>query len=113
MDEERDVVVFEDEDGNELELDVIDYFNYNGQEYAILMDFSDLDECGCDACGHDHDEECGCDHVEKDVFVMKVVVDGDMEEFIPVEDETMNELEEIVQQRLDSWVEEEDEYDDE
>ena len=44
---------------------------------------------------------------------MKVVVDGDMEEFIPVEDETMNELEEIVQQRLDSWVEEEDEYDDE
>lgn len=37
---ERDFVTFTDDDGNDFELDVIDYFEYEGQEYAVLMDLS-------------------------------------------------------------------------
>ena len=40
---ERDFVTFTDDDGNDFELDVIDYFEYEGQEYAVLMDLSE--EC--------------------------------------------------------------------
>ena len=45
MEEERDFVVFTDDDGNEFELDVITYFDHNDKEYAILADCSD--KCGC------------------------------------------------------------------
>ena len=38
---ERDFVTFTDDDGNDFELDVIDYFEYEGQEYAVLMDLSE------------------------------------------------------------------------
>ena len=41
--EERDVVTFTDEEGNEFELDVIEYFEYEGQEYAVLMDLGEDD----------------------------------------------------------------------
>ena len=82
MDEERDFVTFTDDDGNEFELDVVKYFFYKDNEYAILADFSDSEEpkdeedmdeliaiaekelmdgeCGCDDCGDDCD--CGCEH---------------------------------------------------
>lgn len=89
MEEERDVVVFSDDDGNEIELDVIDYFEHEGEEYAILMDLND------------HDEECDCDDcAEQDVFIMKVVVNGDMEEFLPAEEEKMEALSKIAEDRL-------------
>ncbi len=44
MNEERDFVVFTDDDGNDFELDVIDYLDYNDKEYAVLVDTND--ECG-------------------------------------------------------------------
>jgi len=104
MEEERDVVVFSDDDGNEFELDVIDYFEYEGQEYAVLMDLSDTPECedeDCDACG------------EQDVYIMKVVVDGDTEEFLPADEDKMEALSAIVEARLGEMDEEEDDDDDE
>mgnify|MGYP002682695735 CR=1 FL=1 len=55
MEEERDIVVFADDEGNEFELDVIDYFEYEGQEYAILMDLSDLPDPA-----PEQEEECEC-----------------------------------------------------
>ena len=64
---ERDFVTFTDDDGNDFELDVIDYFEYEGQEYAVLMDLSE-------ECEHGEDEECDCGH---DVYIMKIVVNGD------------------------------------
>ena len=89
---ERDFVTFTDDDGNDFELDVIDYFEYEGQEYAVLMDLSE-------ECEHDEDEECDCGH---DVYIMKIVVNGDMEEFVPVEDDSLLEkLIAIVQRRFD------------
>lgn len=105
MDEERDVVVFSDDDGNEFELDVIDYFEYEGQEYAVLMDLSDS-PCGCE------DEECdSC--AEQDVYIMKVIVNGDTEEFLPADEDKMEALSAIVETRLGEMEECEDEDDDE
>lgn len=94
MEEERDVVVFADDDGNEFELDVIDYFDYQDQEYAVLMDLSALpEECECE------EGSCECE-MEQEVYIMKVVVNGDMEEFVPAEEELMDELAKIAEQRL-------------
>ena len=57
MEEERDFVVFTDEDGNDFELDVIDYFEHDGAEYAILTELPD----------EEADEE-----QELEVYIMKV-----------------------------------------
>ena len=38
MEEERDLVVFSDDEGNEFELEIVDYFDHEGQEYAVLVD---------------------------------------------------------------------------
>lgn len=89
MQDERDIVVFTDDEGNDFELEVMDYFFYNGQEYAVLSD--------ADAEG----EACGCG--DQEVYIMKIEqMDDDMEEFVPVEDDALLEkLIAIVQRRFD------------
>ena len=46
---EEDIIVFEDEDGNEYNYTVVDYMFYNGEEYALLVeegnDDSEKQEC--------------------------------------------------------------------
>ena len=48
MDEERDLVEFEDDAGNRLTMEVLDYLAYEGKEYALLTEYveddSDTDE---------------------------------------------------------------------
>ena len=74
MDEERDLVVFEDDAGNELTMEVLDYLAYEGKEYALLTEYVEDDD--------DDDED---EPVE--VFIMEVVpVGDDQEEFVPVDD---------------------------
>lgn len=89
MDEERDFVVFTDEDGNEFELDVITYFDYKDNEYAILADCS-----GCE------DEEC--EEEDEGLYIMRIIVseDGQTEEFVPPEDEDMDALVELAEKVL-------------
>lgn len=93
MNEERDFVVFTDDDGNDFELDVIDYFDYEDNEYAVLIDNSDNCEC-------DEDEECDC---ETSIYIMRIVVneEEDTEEFVPPDEKDMDALIEIVQARLE------------
>ena len=43
MDEERDLVTVADDDGNETVMEVLDYFEYQGKEYALLVE-DDLPE---------------------------------------------------------------------
>lgn len=76
MDEERDLVVFEDDAGNEITMEVLDYLCYEGKEYALLTEYvEDADE--------DADED---DAIE--VMIMEVVpVGDDQEEFLPIDDE--------------------------
>ena len=101
MEEERDVVVFSDDEGNEFELDVIDYFEHEGQEYAVLMDLSVMPDCDCEQ------DDCECS--EQDVYIMKVVVNGDTEEFLPADEDLMDVLSAIVEERLGEIDVEEDE----
>lgn len=74
MDEERDLVVFEDDAGNELTMEVLDYLAYEGKEYALLTEYVEDDDDG------DEDEPV-------EVFIMEVVPVGeDQEEFVPIDE---------------------------
>ena len=101
MEEERDYVVFTDDDGNEFELDVIDYFDYHDEEYAILVDTQSCPECECE-CDEECEDECEHEH-ELGIYVMKIIVneEEETEEFVPPADEDMDALAEIVESRLD------------
>jgi len=104
VDEERDIVVFADEEGNEVELEVIDYFFHNGEEYAILIDTYDEE-----AHVHEDGECCDCDHGhDYELYIMKVVINGDMEEFIPIDENQADELLAIVEKRLNGEMDDED-----
>lgn len=92
MEEERDVVVFSDDDGNEFELEVVDYFDFEDQEYAVLMDPEVLDS----------EEE----DVETEVYIMKIVVNGEYEEFLPADEDKMEQLSKIVEQRFEEMDDE-------
>ena len=71
MDEERDLVVFEDDAGNELTMEVLDYLCYEGKEYALLTEYVEDDDEG-----------------EIEVMIMEVVpVGDDQEEFVPIDDD--------------------------
>ena len=95
--DERDIVEFDVEDGNTLLLEVMDYFFYNGEEFAVLCD---ADEEACEDC---HDEDCNCED-ERTLYIMKVVTvtgeDGEeMEEFISPDESMLEQLIEVVQAR--------------
>ena len=84
MDEERDLVVFEDDAGNELTMEVLDYLNYEGKEYAMLTDYVEDDKRNED------------DPVE--VFFMEVVPAGeDQGEFVPIDEALAEKLIKIVE----------------
>ncbi len=93
---EPDTIIFEDEDGNEYEFEVRDYFFYNGDEYALLA------EAGQEA--DENGEEC---------IICRVVAttgeDGEEdEEFVLVEDEELaGKLIEIANTRVADDSEEE------
>lgn len=86
MEEERDVVTFSDDDGNEFELEVIDYFEYEDEEYAVLVNPEQAE-----------DEESE----ETEVYIMKIVVDGEYEEFVAADEDKMEALSALVEQRLE------------
>ena len=76
MDEELDLVVFEDDAGNEITMEVLDYLAYEGKEYALSTEYVEDDE-------DDGDED---EPVE--VSIMEVVPVGeDQEEFVPIDDD--------------------------
>ena len=85
MEEERDLVTFSDDDGNEFDLEVIDYFEHEGQEYAVLVDAEPAEE-EADA--------------EMEVYIMKIVVNGEYEEFLPADEDKMDVLVALVEERL-------------
>ena len=74
---EEDIIVFEDEDGNEYSYVVIDYMFYNGDEYALLTE-ADAE------VNDDNTQEC---------IICKVVADEEdgeeTESFELVEDEEL------------------------
>ncbi len=85
MEEERDYVVFTDEDGKDFELDVIDYFEHEGEEYAILCELP---------------EEDADDEAELEVYIMKIEENDEYEEFLPPDESKMEVLSAIAEKRL-------------
>lgn len=89
--EELDIIELEGEDGATLKLRVARYFFYNGEEYVLLSD-----DCG----------EVPQDEVSH--YVMKVqpipAQDGEeeMEEFVPVDDDLMDQLIQVVEATFDA-----------
>ena len=89
--QERDIVEFTDDNGNALMLEVMDYFYYNGQEFAAL----------CNA-----NENPGDDDPDDDaVYIMQVNTFEDengeeMEEFVPPEEALMEKLIQVVRTRF-------------
>lgn len=87
--EVRDYVEFEDEDGNTFELDVMAYFEYEGDEYVVLYDQNSPDE----------------DPESQEVYILKVIVDGEYEEFVPVDEELMPKLIEAAEKQIEAMCE--------
>ena len=95
--DELDLVTFSDEEGNEFQMEVWDYFEHEGQEYAILFDLES-----------EQDEDA-----ETEVYIMKVTVEnGDLcprytgraavdLKIGPSDEDKMDELTEIVEKMLD------------
>ena len=100
QDMEKDLIELTDEDGNTGMFEVLDYFFYNGQEYALVGDYVE------DAEDSEEDQEIGC-------FVMRIdtVTDEngeELEEFNPIEDpELEDRLFEIATTNLSDDEEEE------
>lgn len=92
MENEQDLVVFEDDNGNEITMEVLDYLFYEGKEYALL---AELGDGSCTTC---EDKACeGCDN-RREAFVMEVVPVGeDMEEFVPVDEALAEKLIDIIE----------------
>lgn len=105
MEEERDLVVFSDDEGNEFELEIVDYFTHDGQDYATLIDPEGC-ECECE------EETCECEH-ELEFYVMKIVVNGEFEEFLPVDEEMEDEIAKVAETRLNAFEEEAEEEENE
>ena len=98
MNEERDLVVFEDDDGKEWTLEVVDYLFYEGKEYVILTDYAEDEDTNETPSG----------------YVMEVVpVEGseEEEEFLPIDDDLALKVFEIFS--TTETFDEDEEYDEE
>ena len=78
--QERDFVTFADEAGVEFELEIVDSFDYEDDEYSLLADTRD---------GH-----------EEDFYIMKIVLNEGYEQFVSPDESIMDALMEIVQERF-------------
>jgi uncharacterized protein YrzB (UPF0473 family) len=98
---EPDLLEMTDEDGNTLLVQVMDYFFYNGVEYAILTD-APAEENTAEV-----PEEVNCYVVRVNAFTDE---NGEeMEEFVPIEDADLEaRLIEIASTRLNDDEEEEE-----
>ena len=98
MEMDEDLIVFEDEDGNEITFVIEDYFFYNGDEYAILTEYDTEND---NVKSEEGSIVCKIESVEGE--------DGEEdEEFVPVEDEEFAEkLIEIANAQLAEDEEEE------
>lgn len=95
---EPDLIEMTDEDGNTILFEIIDYFFYNGEEYAILTE-REPDELEEDEAQPSVDAQCAPEdepdeQEEIDCYIMRVVPTTDehgeeFEEFVPVEDQAL------------------------
>ena len=93
--QERDLVVFKDENDKEITMEVLDYFFYEGEEYATLVEYDPNSKCA--ACETQSCDTCEARDEQVDVTIMKIVpVGDDEEEFVPVDDSLAARLVELL-----------------
>ena len=91
--EDWDIIELEGDDGEAIRLCVERYFFYNGEEYVLLSDACDIP-----------------DGEEISRYVMKVQAaedDEDMEEFVPVDEDLMEQLVSVAEAIYDAADEDE------
>jgi hypothetical protein len=110
MQDERDILTLTDDDGNEIELEILRYFFYNGEEYAMVAEPDDEGR-DCDSCDKDPDsDECDCEPVE--VFFMKVEpIDDENEEYTFVDEDLAEALMNVIDSEYDEMDEDDEEAD--
>ena len=92
---ELDLVTFKDENDNELVMQVLDYFFYEGEEYATLIEYDP--DSKCTECEKTDCESCEIGDEPVDVTIMKIVPVGeDEEEFEPIDDDLALKLVEML-----------------
>ena len=75
---EEDIIDFEDEDGNVIPFEIIDYVFYNGEEYALLVEVTEEEQ-------NEEKQECIVCSV-----AAETEEDGEeTESFVPVEDDAL------------------------
>ena len=98
MSDERERIELEDDEGNQLSMEILDYLSYEGREYAILTEYVEDPDM-------ESDEPLG-------IAVMEVVpLDEENEEFVPVDDALGEEVFRVWKTRVfdDDEILEEDE----
>lgn len=97
--EKTDIVVLIDEEGNEHDFALVDRFQVELHEYAILVPVVYLDE----------DEDDGAIDLEDEAFIFRIDLDEGEEMLIEVEDEIeWNQVAAIWEERVQSLEYEED-----
>lgn len=95
-----EVVTFQDDEGNEFDMEIVDEFEHAGRKFAVLAEIHDHDdEEGCD------DDACaccaGCGDEEEALYIFEIVNGENGEEFVPVEDDNLlDELSTVVENLL-------------
>ena len=90
--EDLELYVFTDEDGNDVNVQVLDYFYYNGHEYAVMTELAE---------GQEPWTEAGGDEEAPEIFFMEVKeVDEENVEFAPIDDDLSDTLFEIVSENF-------------
>ena len=94
MEEEMmDIVVFEDENGNEIEFEIQFSFEHKGEEYAVLTEVSEMERM--------------TEEDAPDLYILRIVKNGDEEEFVAVDEDMMEELIDVVERIFEDELEEE------
>ncbi|NLI61597.1 MAG: DUF1292 domain-containing protein [Clostridiales bacterium] len=96
MEENKDILIFINEDDEEIKMEILDYFHFQDQEYVLLAPVDG--ECTC--------QHCDCS--EQELYIMKVVINGEMEEFHPVEEEKLETLIQAIELLYDEQAEEDE-----
>jgi hypothetical protein len=85
MEKFNNLVKFELENGESIEMVIIKEFNLKDKKYAVLM--GKEEDCDCHDHDHECDGDCDCDH-SKEVFLLEVIKEEDGKEiFKDIEDE--------------------------
>ncbi|MEX1377534.1 MAG: DUF1292 domain-containing protein [Eubacteriales bacterium] len=94
MSENENFITLFDDEGNELNVEILEYFLLNGQEYVMLTDL-----------------EAEVKDNSMDIFLMQVnLLDDETEEFVPIDADVEDEVYAFAEKLVSGQIENPDEY---